>query len=150
MGRRGRLNLVNEQFFFVTTTAVKFTSVFSYAPFCDILIDNIKHYQKRYEYQTLGYVIMPTHFHWIVKTDPKYGNISDIMRDIKKFTAWKIFDLIEHEKLYKLENIFIKEAQGIVDQRRKLWMKRFDDEVVRNNKMFWVKLKYIHNRVPAK
>jgi hypothetical protein len=24
-------------------------------------------------------------------------------------------------------------------------MHRFDDEVIRNNKMFWVKLKYIHN-----
>ena len=24
-------------------------------------------------------------------------------------------------------------------------MKRFDDEVIRNNKMFWTKLKYIHN-----
>lgn len=24
-------------------------------------------------------------------------------------------------------------------------MKRFDDEVIRNQKMFWTKLKYIHN-----
>ncbi len=95
MGRRGRLNLTEERFYFVTTTVVKFTSVFSYAPFCDILIDNIKHYHKRYKFDTLGYVIMPTHFHWLVKTEPNYGSISDIMRDVKKFTAWKIFDLIE-------------------------------------------------------
>ena len=88
---------------------------------------------------------MPTHFHWLVKTEPKYGNISDIMRDVKKFTAWKIFDLIELKKLDELENIFIKEAKGIEDQRRKLWIKRFDDQVIRNNKMFWTKLKYIHN-----
>ncbi|OGU36167.1 MAG: hypothetical protein A2068_08050 [Ignavibacteria bacterium GWB2_35_6b] len=145
MGRRGRLNLTGECFFFVTTTVVKFTPVFSYAPFCDILIDNIKHYRKRYKFDTLGYVIMPSHFHWIVKTEPEFGSISDIMRDIKKFSAWKIFDLIELEKLNKLENIFIKEAEGIEDQKRKLWMKRFDDEVIRNEKMFWTKLKYIHN-----
>jgi len=67
------------------------------------------------------------------------------MRDIKKFTAWQIFDLIEKENLATLENIFIKEAKGIDDQKRKLWMKRFDDEVIRNEKMFWTKLKYIHN-----
>ncbi len=36
------------------------------------------------------------------------------------------------------------EAKGINDQDRKLWMKRFDDEVIRNEKMFWTKLKYIH------
>lgn len=44
-----------------------------------------------------------------------------------------------------MESIFIKEAQRIEDQRRKLWMKRFDYEVIRNEKMFWTKLKYIHN-----
>ena len=88
MGRRGRLNLINEQIFFITTTVVKFSSVFSYDPFCDILINNIKHYQKRFKYEVLGYVIMPTHFHWIVKTEPKYGYISDIMRDMEKLTAW--------------------------------------------------------------
>jgi len=145
MGRRGRLNLTEERFYFVTTTVVKFTSVFSYAPFCDILIDNIKHYRKRYKFDTLGYVIMPTHFHWLVKTEPNYGSISDIMRDVKKFTAWKIFDLIELKKMDELENIFLKEAKGIKDQKRKLWIKRFDDQVIRNEKMFWTKLKYIHN-----
>jgi len=145
MGRRGRLNLVNEQFFFVTTTVVKFTPIFTYEPFCDILIENIKHYQKRYKYDILGYVIMPTHLHWIVKTEPKEGTISDIMRDIKKFTAWQIFDRIERENKGELENIFKEEAKIINDQVRKLWMQRFDDEVIRNEKMFWTKLKYIHN-----
>lgn len=145
MGRRGRLNLTEERFYFITTTVAKFTNIFSYSPFCDILIENIKHYRKRYKFDTLGYVIMPTHFHWIVKIEPGCGTISAIMRDIKKFTAWQIFDLINHKKMDKLESIFIKEAEGIEDQQRKLWMKRFDDEVIRNEKMFWTKLKYIHN-----
>ena len=95
MGRRGRLNLTDERIFFVTTTVVKFTPVFSYHPFCDILINNIKYYRDKYKFDILGYVIMPTHFHWIVKVEPKYGTISDIMRDIKKFTAWQIFDLVK-------------------------------------------------------
>ncbi len=67
------------------------------------------------------------------------------MRDIKKFTAWQIFDLVKKEGLDKLEIIFMDEAMGIKDQIRKLWMKRFDDEVIRNGKIFWAKLRYIHN-----
>ena len=130
MGRRGRQNFAEERFYFVTTTVVKFIPIFSYDPFCDILIENIKYYQKRYKYVTLCYVVMPTHIHWIVKTEPEYGTISDIMRDIKKLTAWKIFDIIEVEKMVKLKNIFMKEAEGIKDQKRKLWMKKFDDEVI--------------------
>ena len=145
MGRRGRQNLINVHFFFVTTTVVKFTPVFSFPPFCDILINNIKFYQSKYKFEILAYVIMPTHFHWIVKTDSDRGTISDIMRDIKKFTAWQILDRKEADNLTDLDQIFKAAARGIKDQKNKLWMKRFDDEVIRNEKMFWTKLKYIHN-----
>ena len=40
-------------------------------------------------------------------------------------------------------------AIGIKDQIRKLWMKRFDDEVIRDQKMFLTKLYYI-NKKPVK
>jgi len=145
MGRRGRNNLTEERFFFVTTTVVKFTPVFSNHRFCDILISNIKHYKEKYKFVVLGYVIMPSHFHWILIVNPKYGTISDIMRDIKKFTAWQIFDhLIENKDRMILE-IFEESAEGLENQTKKLWMQRFDDEVIRNQQMFWTKLNYIHN-----
>ncbi|MCH7974193.1 MAG: hypothetical protein IH949_09955 [Bacteroidetes bacterium] len=48
MGRRGRYSLIDEHFFFVITTVVKFTPIFNEHQFCDILILNIKHYQKMY------------------------------------------------------------------------------------------------------
>ena len=41
---------------------------------------------------------MPSRFHWIVKTEPEQGTISDIMRDIKKYTAWDILDLLREER----------------------------------------------------
>ena len=88
---------------------------------------------------------MPSHFHWIVEVNPLYGTISDIMRDIKKFTAWQIFDKINETGNKELEKIFEDEARNIVDQQRKLWMKRFDDEVIKNEKMYWTKLFYIYN-----
>lgn len=145
MGRRGRNNLIEEHFFFVTTTVVEFTPIFNEHQFCDILILNIKHYQKKYKIKVLGYVIMPSHFHWIIQVNPKYGSISDVMRDIKKFTALQIFDLLDKREDKTLIDIFEKAAIGINDQRKKLWMKRFDDEVIRDQQMYWTKLKYIHN-----
>ncbi|MBK7629833.1 MAG: hypothetical protein IPJ23_03855 [Ignavibacteriales bacterium] len=66
------------------------------------------------------------------------------MRDIKKFSAWKIFDHLENTNEVELLQLFEKEAMVIKDQNRKLWMKRFDDEVIRHQKMFWTKLNYIH------
>ncbi len=87
---------------------------------------------------------MPTHFHWIIEVKNELGNISEIMRDIKKFSAWQIFDHLENTNEVELLQLFEKEAMVIKDQNRKLWMKRFDDEVIRDQKMFWTKLNYIH------
>jgi putative transposase len=121
MGRRGRLNLVDESIFFVTTTIVEFTKVFSKAIYCDILIKNIIHYQKKYHFKILTFVIMPSHFHWIVEVDRQYGTISDIMRDIKKFSAWDIMEEIERNDK-SLMNIFIEAGKKYPNQKRKFWM----------------------------
>jgi len=71
MSRRGKNNLTEESIFFVTTTVVKFTNVFEEDKYCDLLIHNIKHYQKKYNFTVLAYVIMPSHWHWIVMIDNK-------------------------------------------------------------------------------
>ena len=144
MGRRGRLNLVQESYFFVTTTIVEFTRIFTKDIYCDLLINNILHYQKRYKFTIIAYVIMPSHFHWIVKVESDCGTISDIMRDIKKYSAWDIMEEIERND-DKLMTIFRDSAKRSKNQKRKFWMQRFDDEVIRNEKMFWTKLHYIHN-----
>jgi len=143
MGLRGRTNLTEEHFFFITTTVVNFTRVFIKDLYCEILINNIKHYHLRYKFNILAYVIMPSPFHWILEVDTKYGTVSDIMRDIKKYSAWDIMEKIEKENP-ELMNIFFREAVKYSGHKRKFWMQRFDDEVIRNEKMFWTKLNYIH------
>jgi putative transposase len=145
MGLRGRMNLVEEQFYFVTTTVVEHAHVFTENTYCDLLINNIKHYQEIYHFLILGYVIMPSHFHWILKTEPRFGTLSDIMRDIKKYSAWDIMDELEKRNETKLLSLFFSLAEGCKNQKRKFWESRFDDEVLRNQKMFYVKLNYVHN-----
>ena len=136
MGLRRRSLLSDEQFFFVTTTVKNFTPIFKRSKYCDILVKNITHYQQKYEFEILAYVIMPSHFHWIVKTNPKKGTISGIMKDVKKYTAWDIL-----EELGKESNEVIVEFSKEVKpkQRKQFWIHRFDDQVIRNNKMFWIR-----------
>ena len=146
MGLRGRANLTEEYFFFVTTTVVSFTKVFVKDIYFEILIRNIKHYQGKYKFSILAYVIMPSHFHWIVEVNPEFGTISDIMRDIKKYSAWDLMDAIQ-ENDPEVTNIFHEHAFNFPKQKRKFWINRFDDEVLRNEKMFRTKLHYIHNNL---
>jgi REP element-mobilizing transposase RayT len=80
----------------------------------------------------------------MIMVNPKLGTVSDVMRDIKKYSAWDIMERIEKEDK-DLMNIFYTEGLKFPNHKRKFWMKRFDDEVIRNEKMYWTKLLYIHN-----
>jgi putative transposase len=144
MGRRGRSFNTTDTLFFVTSTVVNFAKVFTDEKYCKILIDNIKHYQQRFQFDILAYVIMPSHFHWIVDVKPELGTISGVMRDIKKYSAWQLMEALENDGKGPLLRLFRASAQGFADQSRRFWMKRFDDEVVRNAGMLRTKIEYIH------
>ncbi|MFH0990843.1 MAG: transposase [bacterium] len=145
MGLRGRqLISSTDHLFFVTTTVVNSIRIFQEDRFCSLLIQNIKHYQKRYQFEIYGYVIMPSHFHWIVEVDHRYGTISGIMRDLKKYSAWDIMEAVENEQRLDLLEQFRNAAAGYKNQHRKFWMDRFDDEVIHNEGMLRTKLEYIH------
>ena len=142
MGLRGRNNLIAERYFFVTTTVVRFLEVFKSDHACKILISNIKFYQSKYKFAILAYVIMPSHFHWILEVNPDCGTISDIMRDLKRNSSKELTEYLRNDKYY--QDIFRSEAEGSDRQIKKFWMSQFDDEVIRNQKMFWDKMNYIH------
>jgi REP element-mobilizing transposase RayT len=145
MGRRGRANLTDEEFFFVTTTVVQHACVFVEDKHCDMFIDQLKIWQKHFQFAILAYVIMPTHFHWIVKVEPMKGTISDVMRELKSHAAWKIMDELEKDGRDDLTRLFAEAGKEFKDQTRRFWTKRFDDQVIRNQRMFMAKLNYIHN-----
>jgi putative transposase len=142
MGLRGRNNLIEEHFFFVTTTVLNFNKVFIRDTYCNILINNIRYYQERYKFEILAYCIMPSHFHWILKTDSLKGNVSSIMRDIKKYSSWDIMERLGKDESPLLSDFINVKTEG---QKRQFWMHRFDDEAIRDEKMLWTKIKYIHN-----
>ena len=106
MAIRGRNNLTGEIFFFITTTVIQHIQVFTEDEYSEVLIKNIKYYQEKFQFDILAYVIMPSHFHWIVEINPKKGTISDVMRDIKKHSAWDIMDLLKTRNKKDVLKIF--------------------------------------------
>ena len=133
MSQRGRIKLLYCSHFFVTTTVVDFFQVFTDENACELLIKNINHYKNKYNFIILGYVIMPSHFHWIIEVNKKFGTKSDIMRDIKKYSAWDIMEYLIKIN-YGYNNKITASAQSYSNQKRKFRMPRFDDEVIRMKK----------------
>lgn len=146
MGLRGRSAFQDGgRVFFVTTTVVDFGQVFACGEqyYC-LLLDSLKHVLREHGAKLLAYVLMPSHTHLVIAM-PSGENISDLMRDFKKFTSTKVRQLLEKDgNNYWLERLRWN-ASRISNQRFKLWMNRFDDLVIETEETLKVKIHYIHN-----
>lgn len=98
--------------------------IFKSRELCLILVDNLKFYRNRMQFELYGYVIMPDHFHALIRPQGS-TTISDIMRSIKSYSSKQI-----------------AEARG---RRGRVWQSRFYEHVIRNGQGLLTKLEYLHN-----
>lgn len=134
--------------FFVTSTVVGHTKIFELDVLSNILINNLAFYQNRGDFKILAYVIMPNHFHLILKVSKK-TTISKVIGNFKRITSRQI-----SEKLSELNRIDIidtlkEKAVEEPTNDSKVWKHRFDCLVINNVETLKQKIEYIHNN-PAK
>jgi len=89
--------------YFVTCTIVKWLPVFMERDICDIVIDSLAYCREPKGLRIHAYVIMPTHVHVIPSTD---GDLSDILRDFKRFTAKRIVEAFADRSDPPFRNVF--------------------------------------------
>ena len=83
---------------FITFAVVEWVDVFTRKAYRDILIDSLRHCQEQKGLQLHAWCIMSNHVHLLASA--KDDNLSDILRDFKKFTSKQIIAAIqaaEHE-----------------------------------------------------
>jgi len=142
MSRRGRsLNDKKGYTYFITTTVVGFIKVFEINDkYYDILVNSLKFLLNRDSAVLIAYVLMPNHLHLVLQT-PKDKSISSFMGDFKKFTLRTVRETLEKDgNLKTKEKLILKGGIG----KYKLWMDRFDDVIVISDKVFEIKVNYIH------
>lgn len=79
---------------FVTFTVHQWVDVFTRNCYKDIIIESLKHCQKEKGLKIFAWVIMSNHVHLIIQSD--FVNLSDIIRDFKKYTASQVVKAIEN------------------------------------------------------
>ena len=77
--------------YFLTLQIVGWAVVFTRAVYRDMIIESFKYFRKTKGLKIYAYLIMSNHIHCIVSAN---DNLSDVIRDLKKFTDKEILKAI--------------------------------------------------------
>ncbi len=159
---RSRYKIKEEGTYFVTSTLINWTNLFSDKRFADIIVDELKFRIKNRELQLSAYVIMPNHFHLILSSE----NIPVLMRSMKSYTARKIIQRLEliaestddaFARTTGVSRLRSDEAKIILNQFEKnklsakqdskyqVWQEGYHPKLLLTDDEFGQKINYIHN-----
>jgi len=134
--------------YFVTLTVVDWIDVFTRKNHKLLMIDALSYCQKNKGLVIFGYCIMPSHIHMIAKAEGSH-ELSDILRDLKKFTSKAIVRQIEEETESRREwmlDHFAKTGEHLKRIKdHKFWQDGNQAKEIYSNQFLYEKLDYIHN-----
>ena len=132
---------------FVTMTVVGWIDVFTRENHKMAIVNSLKYCQKTKGLEIYGWCLMPSHLHMIISAKDDL-NLSDILRDFKKFTSKEIIRLIKEEPESRREWILdLFEYAGKYNPKiknYKFWQDGNKPTVLYSPKFTHQKLNYIH------
>ncbi len=133
---------------FITFAVVEWVDVFTRKDYCDTLPDSIRYCQKEKGLILHAWCFMSNHIHLVASAAE--NNLSDILRDLKKFTSKQIISAIQNnEKESRREwmmEIFRK--AGETNSRNsgfQFWRQDNQPKEVYSAAFTFQKLNYLHN-----
>lgn len=129
---------------FTTINVYKRIPILENYELCDLIIENLEYYRKKFKFRLLGYVILPNHLHIIIlpNTSTKY---SDIVRDFKKGVAFAVIKKLSDTGNRGLLDRFRLNSIREDGQRYSIWQRKYFDFNIFSEKTLLKKLEYIHN-----
>ena len=136
---------------FITTKTYHHYPYFRDEELCQIMVEELKFYSRKYGFDLIGYVIMPDHLHllvWWDKEEKPRLSISAIMRGIKGATAKRIIDLIQGKGLERMLQSTRRSADSKSHRQSlkyRLWQPGCYDFDIYSETKLLEKLDYMHN-----
>jgi putative transposase len=132
---------------FLTFTVVEWIDVFTRKQYRQILLDSIKYCQQAKGLKIYAWCLMSNHLHLIASA--RNENLSDIIRDLKKYTSKKIVAAIRNNKEESRKEWMLKifGEQGQKNSRNKefqFWRHSNHPEELYSPKFVFQKRNYIH------
>lgn len=132
--------------YFITTTVVWWIDAFTRKELAEIVVDSLAYCQKEKGLLIYAWCLMPNHLHLIVSAE-EGKNLSDIMRDFKKFTAKKIIATIKEineSRTWMLNKFEFAARIHPKNKEIKFWQDGFHPIILFSNYFMDQKLNYIH------
>ena len=119
----------------------------------DMLLESLKYCQENKGFIIYAYVIMNNHVHLIASADEGY-NLSDILRDMKKFSSKKLLKTIEEnaQESRKRWMLWLFRSNGernSNNDKYQFWQQDNHPVCLDNNAMIDQRLNYLHNNPVA-
>ena len=133
--------------YFLTLQVVYWIDIFSRKRYKEIIKENLNYCIEKKGLIVYSYVIMSNHVHLVVQS--KNNNLSDLVRDFKKYSTARLLFSIQNETESRKEwmlKLFAHAASG--HQRNinyQIWTYENHAEEIYSNKFTLQKIKYIHN-----
>jgi putative transposase len=133
---------------FVTITVVDWIDVFIRKEYKEIIIESLQFCQKEKGLLIYCYVIMSNHLHLIVQAGGTIP-LTDILRDLKKFTARSILNCIENNKKesrkeWMLNHFLEHGRRNSNNQKYQFWKRGSHPVLLFSPKVIRQKIGYIH------
>jgi REP element-mobilizing transposase RayT len=134
--------------YFLTSTVVDWVDVFTRPIYRYIIIDSLKHCINEKGLELYAWVIMSNHIHLVAASKAGF-NLSDTMRDFKKYTSKQITAAILTENESRKEWMMNRfEYAGKNDNKikyYKFWQDGNEAKPIYNFEFLKQKIDYIHN-----
>lgn len=129
--------------YFITSTITEWHSIFTYPETFQIMLKSWDFCRREKGLRIHYYVIMPNHWHMIVSSqqDP----LSDILRDMKRYTSRQLSDFLSQGRVKTPLDEFAMHAR--LDQRGndlKVYQEGFHPIEISSENMMEQKAEYIH------
>jgi len=145
----GLKNKISEGYiYFLTLTVIDWIDVFSRPIYKHIMVDSLNYCQKNKGLEIYAWCLMTNHIHMIAGTKEGFL-LSDVLRDLKKFTSKEIIKNIketnESRKEWMIERF---RKAGLTDPKiknYKFWQDGNEAKEIHTNEFLDQKLNYIHD-----
>lgn len=125
---------------FVTFTVHQWADVFTRSKYVDILLNSLEFCQEKKGLEIYAWVVMSNHCHLVARA--KHENLSDIIRDFKKFTSKAIYKSIEENDQESRKAWLLKVLK--YEDRIWFWEEGYHGEEILSQSFFDSKVNYIH------